>query len=251
MRYNTLDEWVIKSIIRQVLLAVVYIHSKGVAHRDIKPENILCGVTPSAPYRIMLSDFGASGLPGSKRLESNVGTPFFRPPECDAPGRGHDTSVDIWAIGMLTLQLVLGNRQFPDLEPGTFKSQGHIDNYLGMIFSELSPRGLIANAGQSFICGCLVYDSEKRPTARQAFSHTWLQRPSSERTLFKRLEADNAASWAPQKVKFPVIETLDPDTDHSQHGHIPPSEIGMSTFSRYFTAAGLGNAQTARKAPRE
>lgn len=80
VRYNELDEWVIKSIIRQVLLAVVYIHSKGVAHRDIKPENILCGVTPSAPYRIMLSDFGASGLPGSRRLESNVGTPFFRPP---------------------------------------------------------------------------------------------------------------------------------------------------------------------------
>ncbi|KAK4141662.1 kinase-like domain-containing protein, partial [Dichotomopilus funicola] len=251
MRYNTLDEWVIKSIIRQVLLAVVYIHSKGVAHRDIKPENILCGVTPSAPYRIMLSDFGASGLPGSRRLESNVGTPFFRPPECDAPGRGHDTSVDIWAIGMLTMQLVLGNRQFPDLEPGTFKSQGHIDNYLSMLFSELGPRGLISNAGQSFICGCLVYDNEKRPTARQAFSHNWLQRPSSDRALFKRLEADNATSWAPQKVKFPVIETLDPDTDHSQHGHVPASEIGMSAFSRYFTAAEPGNAQTVRKPPKE
>lgn len=169
--------------------------------------------------------------------------------ECDAPGHGHDTSVDIWAIGMLTMQLVLGNRQFPDLEFGTFKSQGHVDNYLSMIFSELGPRELISNAGQSFICGCLVYDSEKRPTARQAFSHSWLQRPSSDRELFKRLEADNAASWAPQKVKFPVIETLGSDGDHGQQGHMPVSEVG-GAFSRYFTSPELGNVDTGRSTPK-
>jgi serine/threonine protein kinase len=80
MRYDQLDEWVIRCIIRQVLRGLAYIHSKGVAHRDIKLENILCGITPNAPYRIMLSDFGVSGIAGRGRLKSAVGTPFYRPP---------------------------------------------------------------------------------------------------------------------------------------------------------------------------
>ena len=80
LRYNTLDGWGIRSIVRQVLRSVAYIHSKGVAHRDIKPENILCGVTPQAPYRIMLSDFGDSGIARSGRLKSTVGTRFYRAP---------------------------------------------------------------------------------------------------------------------------------------------------------------------------
>ncbi|KAK4040912.1 kinase-like domain-containing protein [Parachaetomium inaequale] len=208
LRYNTLDEWGIRSIVRQVLRGVAYIHSKGVAHRDIKPENILCGMTPQAPYRIMLSDFGDSGIASSGRLKSTVGTRFYRAPECNVPGQGHDLSVDIWAAGMLTLQLILGYEEFPDLDSVVFKSQGEVDRYLGGIFAVLGPRGRISQAGQSFISGCLAYDSGKRPTARQAFYHGWLQAPESDRKMFKRLEADNVLSWKPQRVKFPVIEDI-------------------------------------------
>jgi serine/threonine protein kinase len=89
LRYNKLNEWGIRSIIRQVLQGVAYIHSKGVAHRDIKLENILCGVTPQAPYRIMLSDFGDSGIAGPGRLKSKVGTRFYRPPYVTPGPREH------------------------------------------------------------------------------------------------------------------------------------------------------------------
>jgi serine/threonine protein kinase len=87
LRYNKLNEWGIRSIIRQVLQGIAYIHSKGVVHRDIKLENILCGVTPQVPYRIMLSDFGDSGIAGPGRLKSKVGTRFYRPPYVTAPPR--------------------------------------------------------------------------------------------------------------------------------------------------------------------
>lgn len=80
LRHKRIDEWGIRCIIRQILRGVAYIHSKGVAHRDIKPENILCGVTPQVPYRIMLSDFGDSGISGRERMKSTVGTRFYRPP---------------------------------------------------------------------------------------------------------------------------------------------------------------------------
>lgn len=109
---------------------------------------------------------------------------------------------------MLTLQLFLGFEEFPGLDSVVFKSQREIDTYLSSIFAVLGPRSLISDAGKSFICGCLAYDGERRPTAHQAFYHSWLQEPRSDRKMFKRLEADNARSWKPQRVKFPVIEDL-------------------------------------------
>jgi serine/threonine protein kinase len=109
---------------------------------------------------------------------------------------------------MLTLQLVLGYEELPGLDSVVFKSQEDVDAYLGAIFAVLGPQGLISDACQSFICGCMAYNSDRRPTARQAFYHRWLQNPESDRKMFKRLEADNTKSWKPQRVKFPVIEDL-------------------------------------------
>lgn len=107
---------------------------------------------------------------------------------------------------MLTLQLFLGYEEFPGLDTVVFKNQGEIDTYLSLIFAVLGPQGLVSDAGKSFICGCLVYDSGRRPTAWQAFYHEWLQEPRPDRKMFKRLEADNAQLWKPQRVKFPVVE---------------------------------------------
>lgn len=80
LRHKKLEESLIRWIIRQVLRAVVYIHSKGVAHRDIKPENILCGVTPRTPSRIMLSDFGTAAVAGGGMMTRDTGTRPYRPP---------------------------------------------------------------------------------------------------------------------------------------------------------------------------
>lgn len=128
--------------------------------------------------------------------------------ECDGPSQGHDRSVDIWSVGMLTLQLFLGYEELPGRDSVAFKSQDDIDTYLDSVFAAIASRGKVSDAGKSFICSCLAYDSWRRPTARQAFCHLWLQEPESDRKLFKRLDADNALSWKPQQVKFPVIEHL-------------------------------------------
>ena len=45
-------------IIKQVLDALSYMHSKGVVHRDLKPENILVNEAGT----IKICDFGWSGL---------------------------------------------------------------------------------------------------------------------------------------------------------------------------------------------
>lgn len=142
---------------------------------------------------------------------------------------------------MLTLQLFLGYEEFPGLDTVVFKSQGQIDTYLGMIFAVLGPKGLISDAAESFICGCLAYDSGKRPTAQQAFRHSWLQEPRSDRNMFERLEADNAALWKPQQVKFPVIEYITPESADIDNrcGGARKEETGLqSAVSQHFGIQG-------------
>ncbi|KAL2019691.1 hypothetical protein VTK56DRAFT_9310 [Thermocarpiscus australiensis] len=156
----------------------------------------------------MLSDFGDSAVLGLGRMKSSVGTRFYRAPECYASGQGHDSSVDIWAVGMLTLQLFLGHEEFPGLDSVIFNSEEEVGNYVDFVFAILSHSRSISAAGKSFVRACLTYKSKERPTARQAFYHDWLQRPRSDRKLFKQIEADNVLSWKPQRVKFPVLEPL-------------------------------------------
>lgn len=57
---NFLGEFPLKSVARQLLHALNYIHHNGIVHRDIKPENIL--VTGKEPFSVKLSDFGLSKM---------------------------------------------------------------------------------------------------------------------------------------------------------------------------------------------
>ena len=69
-------------IIRQLLSAITYCHSRGVVHRDLKPENILIdSVTRSGKINIKVIDFGAALfiLPDA-HLSEMLGPPSYIPP---------------------------------------------------------------------------------------------------------------------------------------------------------------------------
>ncbi len=136
---------------------------------------------------------------------------------------------------MLTLQLFLGYEELPGRDFVGFKTQEDIDAYLDSVFAAIGSRSTISDAGKSFICSCLAYDSGRRPTARQVFCHQWLQEPQCDRKLFKRLDADNARSWKPQQVKFPVIEHL--KVHPSGQNAIGEDGLGFQAMtSRHFMA---------------
>lgn len=207
-RYQVFSELEIRWIIRQVLRGVAYLHSKGVAHRDIKPENILCAVAPNAAFRIILSDFGDAAVVTRGRMKSEVGTSFYRAPESRAPEQGHDFSVDIWAVGMLTLQLFVGLQELPGLDKLDLSTQSKIDEYLNSVLSRVFPSGEMSDNGQDFIRSCVSHESEDRPSARDARAHAWLQEPEQERILFKKLDRESIESWSPRGLLLPVVEEI-------------------------------------------
>ena len=100
------------SIIKQLLLALNYMHGLNIMHRDLKPENLLCENTDDGQIDIKLTDFGfATKFNQGQKETLSLGSPLYMAPElCNE--EEYDNKVDIWAAGILTFVLLAGIAPF-------------------------------------------------------------------------------------------------------------------------------------------
>lgn len=106
-------EWKAAHYIAQMASALRYLHRKHVIHRDIKPENILVGIHDE----IKISDFGWSVHAPNSRRKTMCGTLDYLPPEMIKPGSSdnyYDEKVDLWSLGVLTYEFLVGEAPFED-----------------------------------------------------------------------------------------------------------------------------------------
>ncbi|XP_068171578.1 aurora kinase A [Antennarius striatus] len=87
--------------------ALNYCHAKKVIHRDIKPENLLLG----ANGELKIADFGWSVHTPSSRRSTLCGTLDYLPPEM-IEGKTHDEKVDLWSLGVLCYEFLVGKPPF-------------------------------------------------------------------------------------------------------------------------------------------
>jgi len=96
-----------------VALALEHAHRKGVVHRDIKPENILL-----SGDRVLVADFGIARLldgDAAARLTEtglSLGTPVYMSPEQAAGDRGVDGRTDLYALGCVLYEMLMGQPPF-------------------------------------------------------------------------------------------------------------------------------------------
>jgi aurora kinase len=104
--------------------ALSYLHKKHVIHRDIKPENILISVGGE----IKISDFGWSVHAPSTRRTTLCGTLDYLPPEM-VEGRDHNEKVDLWSLGVLAYEFLVGSPPFEELSGygATYKRIARVD----------------------------------------------------------------------------------------------------------------------------
>ena len=89
----------------QVVEALKYLHSLGIAHRDIKPENILI----DWGYKIKLIDFGLSNLSLQEcPLSTPCGSPCYAPPEMIRKEKYDGLVSDVWSLGVTLYAMVTG-----------------------------------------------------------------------------------------------------------------------------------------------
>lgn len=95
----------------QLCRSLAYIHSLGVCHRDIKPQNLL--VHPET-HLLKLCDFGSAKI--LVKGEPNVSyicSRYYRAPELIFGATDYTCCIDVWSVGCVLAELLLGVPLFP------------------------------------------------------------------------------------------------------------------------------------------
>ena len=112
-------------IIRDVLLGLEHIHHHKIIHCDLKPENILLNVS-SQGWNAQIADFGvAHGQdigPAKQRL-GDTGSPAYMAPERFYSH--YSPASDIYAVGVMLYELLLGKRPFTGMPGEIMKAHFH------------------------------------------------------------------------------------------------------------------------------
>lgn len=100
----------LKSLSKEIISGMHYMHSNCILHRDLKPENILL----DSKGKVKIADFGlARQLAQPFREYSNsILTLYYRAPELCYGETKYSLGVDIWAIGCTLAEIVLGEPLF-------------------------------------------------------------------------------------------------------------------------------------------
>ncbi|HSJ53869.1 MAG TPA: serine/threonine-protein kinase, partial [Anaerolineae bacterium] len=98
------------SYLKQALAGLQAAHVAGIVHRDVKPANLM--ITPGGNIKIM--DFGIARMESMAGLTQSgmfMGTPRYISPEM-ARGAGADIRSDLYALGLLTHEMLTGSPPF-------------------------------------------------------------------------------------------------------------------------------------------
>ncbi|XP_063253578.1 mitogen-activated protein kinase 15 [Prinia subflava] len=200
-------------ILYQLLKATKFIHSGNVIHRDQKPSNVLL----DARCRVKLCDFGlARSLcrRGAERrgpaLTEYVATRWYRAPEILLAARSYTKGVDMWSIGCILGEMLLGKPLFPGTStmnqieqilrvipaPSPEDILALQSEYKASVINHMSSRRRVAFEeifppctplpALDLLKKLLVFNPVKRLTAEQALQHPYVSRfhcPSQEPSL--------------------------------------------------------------------
>nr|XP_046266036.1 serine/threonine-protein kinase 10 [Scatophagus argus] len=175
-----LTEPQIKVVCRQMLEALVYLHSMKIIHRDLKAGNILLMLDGD----IKLADFGVSAKNNKtlQRRDSFIGTPYWMAPEVvmcetmkDSP---YDYKADIWSLGITLIELAQIEPPHHELNP--------MRVLLKIAKSEpptLEQPQKWSREFKDFLKKALDKNPETRPSATQLLEHPFVKSVTSNRPL--------------------------------------------------------------------
>ena len=188
-------EEIVQHLMRQIIEGLYYLHSKKIIHRDLKLDNIMINFDTEADKenlnmmraRVKIIDFGfAIQLTSEKKdlTYSAVGSPINMDPiilnkfsKRKDPNLGYDEKADIWSIGTVCYELLIGKAVFNATTMNDLVDK--VENGTYTVPKSLS-REVI-----SFLNEMLRYESKYRLSAGELLKHPFLTKNPAD---FKRMD---------------------------------------------------------------
>ena len=176
------ESWA-QEITAGIVTGVLYCHLHSVCHRDLKPENLLLRFDQENGklLDLKLCDFGLSTrYTAGESLTDFCGSPGFFAPEMITKGSYLGDKVDIWSVGCILLELVLGHERFCDLWMGSYDYEvmqnvrrfgDEIETTVKLLPEELQ----FSPSLNQFIMRMLSLDPVARPSAGELCRLEWMK----------------------------------------------------------------------------
>ncbi|KAH6636673.1 hypothetical protein F5144DRAFT_487300 [Chaetomium tenue] len=189
-----LSETATKTMARQLLDALGYLHDMNITHRDVKPDNIL--VDSLDPFVVKLTDFGLSKMVDNEQtfLRTFCGTLLYCAPEVyseyaeyddrgrrhprnrrlrPATGQRYDHAVDIWSLGGVLFYALTKKPPFPAKNGASHSELLHQIMTKPLDISPLLEAD-ISEEGIDFLRHMLDRKPETRATVETLQNHVWI-----------------------------------------------------------------------------
>lgn len=201
-KFGRLSEDVARFYVAELVLTILHLHERQIVYRDLKPENILL----DSGGHLKLADFGFAKRVVDKTW-TMCGTPDYLAPEI-ITGRGHDTAVDWWSLGVLIFEMLAGYPPFTDKDMGTlFRKIQEPERLL------LPPD--FSQEAADLVRRLLVVDPSRRlgnihPDVSDIQTHPWF-RPINWETIRLRSQPGPIIPFLPNPSEIALQEHQDPN----------------------------------------
>ncbi|KAI3385159.1 hypothetical protein SNEBB_000040 [Seison nebaliae] len=221
-----------KFLFYQMLLAIQYLHKRGISHRDLKPENILLKSPTTARTTVKVTDFGLSKfVDESSMLKTFCGTPNYLAPEI-LQSKGHGTyshKVDLWSLGVILFICLVGYPPFSeDASSVPLPKQIVTGDYS---FPE-EFWGDISKSAIDLIRKLMDINPVSRYTADSSIEHDWIQDKRMINEVHELIEYEKYVERMNEKVKNPDVKSkppLSPIPDNDEEKEEKTDDLNETT----------------------
>lgn len=217
MLFPTFTSYDVRYYIYEVLKALDYAHSNGVMHRDVKPHNI---VVDHEQRKLRLIDWGlAEFYHPNKEYNVRVASRYFKGPELLVDLQDYDYSLDLWSLGcmfagmifrrepffhghdnqdqLVKIARILGTKDLfeyirkygLELDSGFIEIIGNHPRKAWDKFVTDDNRHLATEDALDLLDCMLVYDHQRRITAKEAMKHHYFAQIRADEERAKKNES--------------------------------------------------------------